>query len=1190
MVTTYLGGQGNTSWSIPATGQSSSNTGSSSSGSSSNSSSSGGGGSSPAPSTPAKQYVQTPGVVYDAAGNPKGGAQPGSQGTYSGQLQSTGTGSYVNTATGETWSNVGSSGYYKTGSVDLARLQPVSKDVANTGATVGSAQASVVTSGGLQVSYCTTPGINPFGVPNNVLINQSNLNKPTSQTPYQNYSLGTVLNIGTPNYNREAQPLSVATPKVAKEYAAIGAQRQEIGNTLFGAEANPIALATGIAMYNQGLKLNPPAASTTPTVITKPISEFGSNRGYVLGEQNQIAGVAYERFLEGNVLNNKQTPGTLQTPTTNFFASRLGENVSYYTTPGINPLQINSPTPLIQNPNINNINSFLTAPTLVSGIQPLPQKSTWDKIGNAYSDVTTGYMFGTYFTTKPSGKISATEIKDTAKSSFNPVGLFVGTALINPLAYPSYKSIELAGKIRTSAEQNPSDNIPVYYKMKDSFTTTTGKGLYIAGANVQGLSQGIVEGYVLGQTILPYLSRPIQYISQGRISTGIFEGATTTGLGAISSATEKFIGSKAIPLAFAGGALYNVGSETYKGYQYRGASGALEMGGLSASKTYGFVIGATEGKASVLQFGATARTPEGNLVQGSAYLTNPLSSKPNALVLGTYTAGETFGTSKVAAGFPSEWSVNTPTGDIRGFQYDSSLNAAFFEHFKPTLPYAEVRAFEAGQNILSAMAKDPATAKKINQEITPWNLGTNKALNAMNPAQKEFAINFVEQYGESSYGFRGLGNAFLGRGVERFSGSVTIEADKGFEFNANRVGANGKVQTGDFDIQMWGEAKPVAAKLAKELQARGSGIKYTPDTGLIQVKSGSGYINAFDIHGTDLPQLNMGEFPMGYKSQSPKIQSVNNVNVPANTLFESATQKAAGAFEVRSIDTTNQKTLAPREGQEKSLTDFPSIARAWAAASGNAQTKATITSNVNEYIKIQSSRFPGMDFNAAGTNIVLNPPSTSPPSVVVPFSIASAAITPATGSMSIVRPESLKIPSMSKGIQSVSINSPSIGSPSKLPSLKIASVGSPSIKIPSPSPPQSYNILTSPSIGSPSIGSPSIGSPSIGSPSIVSPSIGSPSLIPGLGLPPPGLGFPVMPFGLDEGKGGKVKHGVKRRTGYFPSYGALVFNIYGKKPTGTETGLRVRPILSSGIRKGKSKGNNSKLKNTLKGLGGRLRI
>ena len=53
--------------------------------------------------------------------------------------------------------------------------------------------------------------------------------------------------------------------------------------------------------------------------------------------------------------------------------------------------------------------------------------------------------------------------------------------------------------------------------------------------------------------------------------------------------------------------------------------------------------------------------------------------------------------------------------------------------------------------------------------------------------------------------------------------------------------------------------------------------------------------------------------------------------------------------------------------------------------------------------------------------------------------------------------------------------------------------------------------------------------------------------------------FPSIP-GMDVGGLGKRRVKIKKVVRYTPSYSAIVFNIRGKAPKGTETGLRVRPI------------------------------
>jgi len=71
---------------------------------------------------------------------------------------------------------------------------------------------------------------------------------------------------------------------------------------------------------------------------------------------------------------------------------------------------------------------------------------------------------------------------------------------------------------------------------------------------------------------------------------------------------------------------------------------------------------------------------------------------------------------------------------------------------------------------------------------------------------------------------------------------------------------------------------------------------------------------------------------------------------------------------------------------------------------------------------------------------------------------------------------------------------------------------------------------------------------------------------PGVGTPNFGYDFKLPPFlldlpsGMDVGGLGKRRVKIKKVVKYTPSYSAIVFNIRGKAPKGTETGLRVRPI------------------------------
>ena len=63
-----------------------------------------------------------------------------------------------------------------------------------------------------------------------------------------------------------------------------------------------------------------------------------------------------------------------------------------------------------------------------------------------------------------------------------------------------------------------------------------------------------------------------------------------------------------------------------------------------------------------------------------------------------------------------------------------------------------------------------------------------------------------------------------------------------------------------------------------------------------------------------------------------------------------------------------------------------------------------------------------------------------------------------------------------------------------------------------------------------------------------------------LDMPNPRISLPNFNFGFSDKQLGNRKIGFKRIVKYVPSYSALVFNIRGRAPKGTETGLRLRPI------------------------------
>lgn len=87
--------------------------------------------------------------------------------------------------------------------------------------------------------------------------------------------------------------------------------------------------------------------------------------------------------------------------------------------------------------------------------------------------------------------------------------------------------------------------------------------------------------------------------------------------------------------------------------------------------------------------------------------------------------------------------------------------------------------------------------------------------------------------------------------------------------------------------------------------------------------------------------------------------------------------------------------------------------------------------------------------------------------------------------------------------------------------------------------------------------------------SLVQSSIGA-QIAPGSRVRTPGFNIPIkpsipiipiIPIRLAGGVGLGIRQiGAKVKYGYTPSFEALVFRIFGKRPTGVETGLRLRPI------------------------------
>ncbi len=633
-------------------------------------------------------------------------------------------------------------------------------------------------------------------------------------------------------------------------------------------------------------------------------------------------------------------------------------------------------------------------------------------------------------------------------------------------------------------------------------------------------------------------------------------------------------------LGYVGGAGL-IGYGGYSEYKKIQASPS-ELKGLEVADVIGSVTGATAffGEKNMLPIrgGAIARNEVGELTKGSLYFKVPFKDKiyplityskdlPKVISLSsgkelTYQeiAGVPFGIKPKTTfelgygkkGIPIEASMEDLT--TRGFQPANEAQLAYEKKFLTNRLSPELKALRNEQIKVNKLLYN--TPQK---DIGTWATENSKSLMAegMTPEARAFLIEDLKKAGGSK--FKQVTDAILNRGVERYYGSITIDAEGGFKYNVARKTPEGIIETGDVDIQRRKDAIKEAERLYKELSSRGANVKWEKDTGLIQVKTKLGeYVNLLDIHGPDLPDLNIGEMPLGFKSQPTTPTKIGNVKVPTQRITESTVQKLAGVLEYRRASLTGdlftgELTFQPREGQEKAITDYPSMLKS-IGDRANPFKQEQANKAVENYLKLQKTRYPEMKFD-------LSKPVTFNVEPIKVTAKPNAVSTALSKSISDTIKASEKSPSVkSSSFKSSSLKPISLASLSKSP-YKSPSLSS-SLKSLSKSP-SMFSLSPSPSAS---------GSPSFSPSRSPSPSK-SPSFSPSPYSP---FSPPSLPSWGSSGSGSKsfksfFPSAKKMSSGYTASLGAAAFQTkpfkvtrkqYEKLNATTFSGLEARPVLT----------------------------
>ena len=680
-------------------------------------------------------------------------------------------------------------------------------------------------------------------------------------------------------------------------------------------------------------------------------------------------------------------------------------------------------------------------------------------------------------------------------------------------SYGVTKTNTTSSGFQLSSKELTTDTRPIYWKTMDTLSGGSKVAYTIAGLGLE-VGQAVTIGY-------------------GLSSVG-FVGGFSRGLSYLGSTMPKT--SFVIKTFLVGSAVADVGYKYYEGYIYSGkkVSGGIIGATSGILNIGGFLAGASKGEMSPIKYEAVLTRGEGTdktIVARTLGITNPFG-KGSAPIF-----TKNLETGKLGWGYGKNMQFDYSLVGERGFQAGTNLQYGFYK----TTIYPKLST--ELQSISRSV--EYVTSKSWNTKITDrqvMDLQNSKVYNSLGPQQQKNFQKFTYDLNKGAYSekggfsFKGFGKAILGIGPERYYGSGTFAQD------INKVLPKDSTRmSGDIDTNMHRGGIKTSEKLYKVLNVKGeTPVKYESGTGLIQIKTKTGWSNAFDIHGPDILDTQSAEGVFNLGTKNPKVGFINNQGVSFQQVPESLGQKGLGALNlVKTAEGT--LTFQPKIGQEKAIVDFYNLGKYNSQFIQNPKTASRVLTELENYKALQSKRYVGLDW-------AYKPVDTNPIGVFNTLSVSNViGSRTLTTSKTFTSRSSPSPRSSTSLIPSISASRSFTGSSSPSPSWKSPSLST-SISI-SPSP--------SPSFPSPSISISPSPSPSP-SPSM-SPSI-SPSFSPSPIIIPP---FPASSMGAGFNWGlGKV--GTRKITGYTPSFTALAFGLRGKKrkPTfrGKYTGLELRKI------------------------------
>lgn len=726
-------------------------------------------------------------------------------------------------------------------------------------------------------------------------------------------------------------------------------------------------------------------------------------------------------------------------------------------------------------------------------------------------------------------------------------------------------------------------NVPMYYKqvqaVKQKYGDTDWRvRTYQTGRIMGDIGEAVVIGGITyGTGVAGVVGRGTSYLLGGSkvltygLGAGLTAGVVSEEALGLPSATLRTIFAGQ-PFEFGGG------YAQYKKLGMSGWEGAVEGGLAGAGKIGGFIIGASGGKLSPIQYqafgGKEIKGEMAGQVKGAVKEVS-LFGKP------VVTWQEEAKGSLSILHYPKAQKLDWTLIAGEGFEPMSKTQANFLQHY---IKSATDRLATEGVT----MDKSLKIMKQLyNVQIhdTPQiDFSKSRAFSELKPAQQEIFKNWLLEQAKTTRGVKGFVSAVSDKGLERIYGSSTISAEKGFEKNLMRT----KGEYGDFDINFRDTAMDKAQQLYKTLSSVGKNVRWQEGTGLIEIKADGKWIHLADLHGSDLPELMLKGSPYGFGTQAPKTYLVEGKGIAGQKLGESLTQKGGSVLTAR-ITPKGQFYFAPEPHRTKDVADFVSIAERLnlEASQGKINQIFGISGKTSENIAqlkgLLKTNFPDVMFEGSPYEQVFAQISTPPPSRLPVISLAtmgwdipSPKITPSMqAGIEAMSSKALNI-EISKALKSPSVASISATAVSKVspyaypsvspsvsvsvsPSVYVSPSVSPSVSI---SPSGSVSVSPSPSVSpypSPSISvspSPSVSVSPYPSPYVVQPPV-----------PPPPLPFL---FGWGEGKPRREAGKGKKRKIYTPDFTAQALGInLGKQSQAqikkllekTFIGLEIRPSL-----------------------------